>query len=78
MCSPMVTRNDRIWPIGGGTSVDLPQSSAYGSKQYFTKYEQYMTFFHNVILYYRETRKGNTFMYLIHSDRTSHNMFCTI
>ena len=40
-CNAVVMRNDRIWPIGGGASVDLPQSSAYGSKQYRTKYEKY-------------------------------------
>ena len=41
LCSPLVTRNNRVWPIGGTTSVDLPQSSAYGSKQFFTKYNSH-------------------------------------
>ena len=28
------TRNDRIWPISGTTTVDLPQSVPYGSRRY--------------------------------------------
>lgn len=37
-CSAVVTRNDRIWPLGAGSTVDLPQATAYGPKQYFSKF----------------------------------------
>ena len=30
------TRNDRIWPISGTTTVDLPQSVPYGSRRYYS------------------------------------------
>lgn len=37
-CSAVVTRNDRIWPLGADGTVDLPQPTAYGPKQYFSKF----------------------------------------
>ena len=32
LCSAVISRNDRNWPIGRSTSVDLAQSSPFGPR----------------------------------------------